>query len=149
MKRLGLWLAAGLVAFLAVALLFDLFVGVVQPEFEPDGRSLVLITTDAEGQRHETRLAVVEDAEGNAWVQSGHHFRGWYHRAVANPQVEVVRLGETKPYTAVPIDTPESEALIEELFIQRGGALRHFVIRALLLFADVKPVRLDPRQEPG
>lgn len=144
MQRIALWLAGGLVAFVAVALLFDLVVGIVQPEFESDGRSLVLITTDAEGERYETRLAVEDDAEGRVWVQSGHHFRGWYERVLANPQVLVVRRGETRPYLAVPIDTPETEAHVVELFKRRGGPVRFAIIRAMLLWADIKPVRLDP-----
>jgi len=145
MKKLALWLGGGVLAFVAVALLFDGLVGLLQPEFEGDGRSLVLVTFDADGARHETRLAVEDDEQGRTWVQSGHHFRGWYERVLANPQVEVVRNGETRPYTAVPIDTPETEAHIRELFQRRGGPIRFAIIRALLLWADIKPVRLDPR----
>jgi hypothetical protein len=97
---------------------------------------------------HETRLAVIDDG-GALWIQSAHHFRGWYDRLLLNPQVELVRNGEVRAYDAVPIDTPETEARVGDLLKQRG-AFRFYLIRALLLFADIKPVRLDPRgHEPA
>jgi hypothetical protein len=34
---------------------------------------------------------------------------------------------------------------MKELLIQRNGAVGYYAIRAVLLFAEVKPVRLDPR----
>jgi hypothetical protein len=64
---------------------------------------------------------------------------------VHNPEVEFMRNGETKPYRAVPVDTPETEDRIAELLIQRVGPARYYIIRTILLFADTKPVRLDPR----
>ena len=146
MKK-GAGIVVGLcVGFVVLALLFDAWVGTSQPELQPGTAEGVLHTFAADGARHETRLAVVDDAEGNIWVQSGHHFRGWYHRLLENPEVEFSRGGETRPYTAVAIDTPESEALVRELFKQRaGGPGRFYIIRTILLFADIKPVRLDPR----
>ena len=144
MQKIVLAIAGLLAAFVALALLFDAWVAVAQPEFEPGGQVGVIYTRDTDDNVHADRLAVVEDDEA-IWVQSGHHFRGWYHRAVANPEVELDRGDGPKPYTAVPIDTPEVEAHVVELLKQRGGALRFYIIRALLLFADIRPVRLDPR----
>ena len=43
------------------------------------------------------------------------------------------------------LDTPETQARIRELLIARAGAVRFALIRTVLLFADIKPVRLDPR----
>jgi hypothetical protein len=88
---------------------------------------------------------VVLDDGGALWVQSGHHFRGWYHRLRRNPEVELIRGGEVRLYRAVPVDTPEAQARVVELLKARAGAARFYLIRSLLLFADVKPVRLDPR----
>lgn len=144
MQKPVLWLVGAVTAFVLLALLFDGVVALTQPEFEPGGRSGVIHTYDDEGNEYRDRLAVLDDG-GALWVQSGHHFRGWYDRAVAHPEVLLDRGDGPVPYTAVPIDTPEVEAHVVELLKQRGGALRHYVIRTLLLFADIKPVRLDPR----
>jgi len=132
---------AGLVV---LALGIDALVGVSQPAFEAGAAEGVLRTLDEAGKLHESRLVVIDDG-GVLWIQSAHHFRGWYHRLLRNPDVELVRSGETRAYRAVPLDTPETEARIEQLLKQRAGAFRYYLIRTLLLFADVKPVRLDPR----
>jgi hypothetical protein len=137
-------LAALLIAgWIGLALVLEAFTAAAQPVFQAPSEG-VLITFDADGGRHESRLAVVEDGTG-IWVQSGHFLRGWYERLLANPEVELVRGGETRRYRAVPIDTPESEAHVTMLLKRRAGPARYYVIRALLLFADIKPVRLDPR----
>jgi len=85
------------------------------------------------------------DDDGTLWIQSGHHFRGWYHRLLLDPEVELVRNGEVRAYRAVPVDTPEAEARVRVLLKQRTGPVRFYLIRTFLLFADMKPVRLDPR----
>jgi hypothetical protein len=134
--------AIGLVGFVVLALALDLYVGLRQPEV--GGRECVLRTTDEAGNVHETRLALIED-HGTLWVQSGHHFRGWYERVLENPEVEVVLDGEAHPFRAVPLDTPEARAHVIRLLKQRAGPVRFYAIRTLLLFAEIKPVRLDPR----
>ena len=144
-RRLRWILLCGLGLPLAL-LLGDLVIGSFQPRLDPDGRGEgVLYTVDADGREHATRLAVVDDAEGHLWVQSGHHFRGWYERVLAEPRVELLRAGERRAYTAVPIDTPQSEALVRGLLRERVGSVGFALIRTFLLFADIKPVRLDPR----
>jgi hypothetical protein len=144
MKKLA-WTVGALVgAFVVLALLFDAYLGVSQARLQPGPVEGVLVSTDAEGQRHETRLAVFDDGD-TPWVQSGHWFRGWYWRVVENPEVELIREGETHAYTAVPLDTPEGRAQIVKLIKRRTGETRFWVIRAVLLFAEIKPVRLDPR----
>jgi hypothetical protein len=137
-------LAVAVVAFVVLALAVDAVIAVFQPVVATEETECVIRTVDENGRMHEDRLALVDDG-GTLWVQSGHHFRGWYHRLVRNPDVELVRGGEARPYRAVPIDTPETEAHIRELMKQRAGAFRFYLIRTLLLFADMKPVRLDPR----
>ena len=68
----------------------------------------------------------------------------WYYRVRANPEVELTQGGETKPYRAVALDTPEAQQHMIEI-IKKGGAARYWLSRAMLLFAPIKPVRLDPR----
>jgi hypothetical protein len=144
MKRIVRTLALVLAGFVALALGVDAVVGIGQPTLEPGAAEGVLRTFDADGTLHENRLVVVEDA-GTLWIQSGHHFRGWYDRLLRNPEVELVREGETRAYLAVPLDTPETEALVRSRLKERTGTFRFHLIRTLLLFADMKPVRLDPR----
>lgn len=142
--RLVRRLAFVIVGFLVLALLIDAFVGVFQPVVATSETEGVLRTIDANGEVHENRL-VVFDEEGTLWLHSGHHFRGWYHRLVRNPEVELVYRGTARPYLAVPLDTPETEALIRSQMKRSSGAFRFYLIRTILLFADMKPVRLDPR----
>jgi len=137
-------IALAAVGFVAFALVGEVILGVFQPRFRL-GEEAVLRTFDDDGEPYETRLVLIDDG-GTLWIQSAHHWRGWYERILTNPAVELLRDGEARPYLAVPLDTPESEAHIEELLWQRVGAAL-YVIRALQLGADVKPVRLDPR--PG
>jgi hypothetical protein len=130
----------------ALALLLDGAAAVFQPSLEPGDAEAVLHTFDEDGQRYETRMIVIEDGE-TLWVQSGHHFRGWYHRLRKNPDVELDRGGKRRSFRAVALETPAAKAHMREMLIARVGVVRFYLIRTFLLFADVKPVRLDPR--PG
>ena len=126
--------------YVALGLVLDAAIGAFQPQ-QPN--TAVLRTFDADGGSHDTVLALHDD-RGQLWVESGHWFRGWYHRLERNPDVELTRGGETKPYRAVPVDTPEARTRMEEL-MGSGSGSRYQVMRAMLLFAPIKPVRLDPR----
>lgn len=132
----------GLYAVLALGL--DAFIGATQLSIEPGRAEGVLRTFDADGKAYESRMIVIDDGD-TTWVQSGHHFRGWYYRLRRNPNVELVRGGEVLLYRAMPLDTPEAKAHMKELLIERTGIVGFYAIRTLLLFAEVKPVRLDPR----
>jgi hypothetical protein len=131
-----------LASWIGLALVFDALVGVFQPGSD------VLRTFDAEGQPHDRVLAVFEDGD-TLFVQSGHHFRSWYHRLRENPDVELIRSGVAGPYRAVPLDTPEEKAHVVGIMQERTGVVGYYVIRAILLCADVRAVRLDPRPSAG
>ena len=126
--------------YVALGLALDAAIGYFQPQ---RGNTAVLRTFDEKGRPHDTVLALHDDG-GQLWVESGHWFRGWYHRLQRNPDVELTRGGETKPYRAVPVDNPEALARMEQLMGRDSGS-RYHLMRALLLFAPIKPVRLDPR----
>ncbi len=130
-------LAIVLVAYLGLALAFDGLVGFFQPGND------VLRVFDAAGKPYDRVLSVIEDGD-QLWVVSGHHFRGWYHQVVANPDVELIRSGVPKPYRAVVLDNDETRAHVIGVMKARSAA-GYYVSRAMLLFAQVKPVRLDPR----
>lgn len=137
-------IAAIVLAALAVlALLLDGVAAIVQPALDPDSEG-VLRTTDEEGRVHETRLAVFEAEDGTLWIQSGHHFRGWYERLAHSARVELERNGKTAAYRAVPLETPEARAEVRRLIVQQVGVVGFWAIRTFLLFAEIKPVRLDP-----
>ena len=129
-------------AYVVLALALDGFIAWRQPAA---GDTLDLRTFDADGTAHVQRLSVTQEGDV-LWVGSGHHFRGWYYRLRENPNVEVIRDGETRPYTAVPIDDPVEVDRITDRSKSRMGAAAYYASRAMLLFASVKPIRLDPRQ---
>jgi ligand-binding sensor domain-containing protein len=106
--------------------------------------TIALRTVDADGQAHVQRLAVSRKGD-ELWVASGNHFRGWYYRTRQNPNVEVITDGETTRYVAVPIDDPGEVARYREEVRARMGSPAYYASRALLLFAGLKPVRLDPQ----
>jgi hypothetical protein len=127
-------------SFVVLALAFDAFMGVAQLELEPGRAEGVLRTFDDEGRAHESRMIVIDDGD-TTWD----HFRGWYHRLRRNPDVELIRDGDILRYRAVPLDTPEAKSHMKQLLIARTGTFGYYAIRTILLFAEVKPVRLDPR----
>ena len=129
---LGIYVVLGLMA--------DAAIGWFQPQ---GGNTAVLRTFDASGAAKDTVLGLLDD-QGQLWVESGHWFRGWYRRVLANPDVELVRGGVAAPYLATPTDTPEAVATVERL-MGKGTSSRYWVARTLLLFAPIKPVKLEPR----
>ena len=132
------WILGG---YIALGLGLDAALGYFQPE--SDGRTAVLRTFDAEGTPTDTVLGLLDD-NGQLWVESGHWFRGWYHRLQENPEVELVRNGETTLYRAVPDDSPEAVDTVTRL-MGKGSGASYWVGRTVLLWAPIKPVRLEPR----
>lgn len=134
-------LAAIVGLYVALALGVEAYSALAQPSLD-DGEC-VLRTFDASGTPHDTRLALLRDGE-TLWVQSGHHWRGWYDRVLANPDVELVVDGAARPYRAVALDTADARAHLREVIMRRTGIAGYYAIRTLLLFAPIKPVRLEP-----
>ena len=133
-------LAMLLALYVGLGLLADAAIGWFQPQ---GGNTAVLRTFDSSGGSKDTVLGLLDD-NGQLWVESGHWFRGWYRRVVANPDVELVRGGQTAPYRATPLDTPEAVDTVTRL-MGKGTSSRYWIARTLLLFAPIKPVKLDPR----
>jgi hypothetical protein len=132
--------AIALACYVALGLTVDGLIG----WFQPGGDAMpTLRTFDEEGRPHDTRLMVLNDG-GTRWVESGHHFRGWYHRLRRNPDVELIEAGRAQPYRAVPVDDPATVERIKEL-MKRGRTAGYYFSRFLLMFAEIRPVRLDPR----
>jgi hypothetical protein len=105
------------------------------------GEVVVLRTQDASGGVHETRLWVVEH-EGRPWLRAGNADTGWLVRLQAQPQVEVVRGGETLRVRAVPV--AEARDRINELMNEKYGLADGYVCAFFPRESKI-PVRLDPR----
>jgi hypothetical protein len=126
--------------YVLLGLSLDAAIGYLQPQRQG---TVVLRTFDPSGGSKDTVLGLRDD-NGQLWVESGHWFRGWYKRVLANPNVELVRGGKAEPYHAVPDDSPEAVERVTRL-MGKGEGAGYWVIRTMLLWAPVKPVRLDPR----
>ncbi len=126
--------------YVALGLIIDGAIGYFQPQ---SGTTAVLCSFDASGQSKNTVLGLLDD-DGQLWVESGHWFRGWYKRVLANPEVELVRDGESAPYRAVPVDSPAALETVTRL-MGKGQGARYWIGRTMLLYAPIKPLRLDPR----
>jgi hypothetical protein len=74
---------------------------------------LVLTTTDDSGVSRDRRLARFE-TDGRVYVSAHHWTRGWYGRALENPNVQVEMEGAVADYIAVPIDGEEFEQVAAE-----------------------------------
>jgi len=103
---------------------------------QPGEDWLVITTTDAKGS-HDTVVGGVESG-GHLYAAANHWPRGWYHRAVENPDVELTRAGERAAYRAVPVVGDE------RIRIARDYSLP-WAIRLLTGFPPRSFLRLDPR----
>ena len=127
----------GIVALVYVLLVtaFESLVGYFQPQGQD---TLVLTTTDADGNQHDRVLSELESG-GNAYVAVNHWPRAWYGRVLANPDVMVRRSEEptAHPHTAVAV------AGEEEARVAADNPLG-VVVRILTGFPPRHFVRLDP-----
>ncbi len=146
MRRTIRILAGTLAAYLILVFAINGVGGLVQPELGAGAGEGVLRTFADDGSVYERRLAVIDD-DGTLWLVSVQHFRRWYSRLLRNPAVELVRNDEVRPYRAVPVDDPETNARIRMLLEARAGSFKFNLARALWLFAEIKVVRLDPSPE--
>ncbi len=136
----------GLAVYMTLALLFGAAVGYLQPQ---DVGTTILRTFDAEGHSHETVVRVVTEDDGQLWILSGGWFRGWYNRALINPDIELVRDTEVLPLRAKAVTDPATVEAIDQLSRDGQSARTWWVGRALLLFAPAKVLRLDERHRPA
>jgi hypothetical protein len=120
----------GYVGFVAV---MEALIGYVQPDMDGGVR---LETTDDQGATSERMLAAAR-LDGKLYIASNHWLRGWYHQALANPQVTAEVDGVRSAYSAVPI-TGEERARVSDAY--RMG----FVLRFICGFAPSRFLRLDP-----
>lgn len=126
--------------YVMLGLGIDAAIGYYQPQ---GGNTAVLRTFDAQGQSQETVLGLLDD-DGQLWVESGHWWRGWYYRVLENPRVELVRGDRVDVFQAVPVNTSEAVDTVTRI-MGRGEGAGYWVGRTMLMFAPIKPIRLDPQ----
>ena len=106
MKRTIRILAIAVGVYIVIVVAFEslvVFMGKRQAEHgvAPGEHWLVITTTDASGA-HDTVIAGVE-VDGQLYVSANHWSRGWFDRALANPNVAVTRAGVHASYRAEPV----------------------------------------------
>ena len=132
--------------YIALWVIIDSAIGYFQPQYD---KTTVLRTYSSKGNAQagelsskDTVLVLLND-NGQLWVESGHWFRGWYNRVLENPDVALLSGDSLTYYTAVPVNTPEAVSLMTRL-MGKGQGAAYWVGRAMLMFAPIKPLRLDP-----
>ncbi len=133
MKALKIAVIAAAV-YVGIVAAFESAIGYVQPTPE----STVVITTfDAGGTPHDRVVSRLESG-GRLYVAANHWPRAWYHRALANPHVQIAIGAGKSDFTAVPVSGAEHDRVERE---NRHGLL----FRILTGFPPRYFVRLDPR----
>jgi len=109
------WLGVIFAVYVAFVVAFEtLFLGLYQPELGNTGLPmLVITTTNDSGVSRERRLARFETDE-KLYVSAHHWPRGWYKRALENPNVSVEVDGVVADYLAVPVEGKEFERVAVE-----------------------------------
>lgn len=97
-------------AYLVIVFAFEIFVVVMGSNHAETGVQagetwITITTSDAEGS-YDTVLGYVE-FEGSLYVATNHWPRGWYHRAVANPEIVVSLKGVAQNSRAIPVTGAE------------------------------------------
>lgn len=127
-------LAGLVVVYVLVVVVFESLLGYYQPAGET---TLTITTLDEDGQPHQRVLSQLVSDE-KIYVAANHWPRAWFNQALANPNVEVTKNGETLAYTAVPATDAEDARL-------RSENPHGIVFKLLTGFPPRYFVRLDPK----
>lgn len=134
LKRLGFVV----LGYVVLVFLFEtVFLGVFQPTLESSTiKNLLITTTDDSGEPSPRKVAFVEH-DANLYVSAHHWPRGWYHEAVANPNVVIEVKGVEVNYLATPIGGEEFDSVAEAFPLP-------FPVRLLMGFPPKRDIlRLD------
>ena len=115
------------------------YLGMYQPSFEDSGIPMLVLTpTDDSGKSRDRMLARME-TDGKLYVSAHHWPRGWYKRALKNPNVRIKIHDMVSDYIAVPVDGEEFERVADEHPLP-------LPVRFLMGFPPPREIlRLDPR----
>ena len=121
--------------YVAIVVAFESWLGYAQPR---SAESLVIATTDEQGERHDRVLSGLE-TDGRLYVSANHWPRAWFDRALENPEVEASVDGERGSYLAVRVSGEEHDR------VDADDPLP-LPFRILTGFPPRYFVRLDPRE---
>ena len=133
------WVAVTLVIYITFVVVFEAgYLGYTQPSFEEAGIPMLRLTTVDDGGESQHHMLAKFVSDQQLYVSAHHWTRGWYHRARANPNVQV-EMGETLGnYVAVPVSGDEFEQVAADHPLP-------FVARLLMGFPPPRDIlRLDP-----
>ena len=137
------WLGIVAAVYVTLVFVFEGFVlGYLQPNSVPDYLKdrvevIVLRTADSSGDESRRRVAGFE-MDGKLYASAHHWPRGWYHNAVANPEIIVEKNDVAADYIAVPITGGEFERVA-------AGFPLSFPVRFAMGFPPKRDIlRLDP-----
>lgn len=129
-----IWIASYiLVGYVAILLATEVLVWRVQPAM--DGGVRLAIRSDDGEQIERTVYGHIFD--GTLYVSSNHWFRSWYRAALKNPEIDVIRDGESQPYRASVVVGEEHSRVLQSYNMG-------FFLRLLCGFAPSKFLRLEP-----
>jgi len=130
-------IAIALCVYVGIVFTFESMIGFFQPA---NASTLVIATTDAQGESKDRVLARLESA-GKLYVAANHWPRAWYNQALANPAVQVTFNDETTAYTAVPVTGAEHNQV-------NADNDTGIAFKVLTGFPPRKFLRLDPIAAP-
>ena len=109
------WLGIVAAVYVSFVVVFETgYLGIYQPSFENSGIPMLdLTTTDDAGKSRDRMLARME-TDGKLYVSAHHWPRGWYKRALKNPNVRIKIHDMVSDYIAVPVDGEEFERVAKD-----------------------------------
>ncbi len=123
----------------AAAVVFESLIAALGPfQIQDIGLPVLVITTTARDGGSTGRVLGYVVSEGQLYVAANHWPRGWYHRALENPKVQISLNGENEDYLAVPVTGEELDRIMAEYRMPT-------VVRFLTGFPPRSFLRLDPR----
>ena len=122
-----------------IAVVFESLVVALGPlQIQDIGLPVLVITTTAQDRTSKGRALGYVESNGRLYVSANHWPRGWYNRAIENPNVQVTLDGEKADYLAVPVTGEKLDRIIVEYRMPT-------VVRFLTGFPPRSFLRLDPR----
>lgn len=109
-KKAGKIVAIVAAAYIGLVVLFESSLGFFQPEA---GGTIVITTVDEQGQAYNRVVSRFESGD-ELFIAANHWPRAWFRRVLQNPELTVLKDGESANYRAVLLEGSEHERLASE-----------------------------------